>query len=295
MYQQDNILNELQELSPTLAAIPKVNVFTVPGGYFDLLSTHLLLLTRPVEQEKATDEMKASVPEGYFENLAGNIMARIRRESLSEVVLETHAVSSLVAEIGNKNIYRVPAEYFENLADTILAKRGSLSTMEVTVETGNISELVAGIGNQNVYNVPEGYFAALPKEVNAKLVRPAKIVTMKSRFTAFRYAAAAVVTGLVGLSIILLLNKNNTDKTNTVQTAAILTEAKQIMSSNSFDKEFSSVSDDAIVSFLESKGQDVEAALVASLTDEKNLPEADDYIINENTLDEVLKTLDLNN
>jgi hypothetical protein len=67
------------------------------------------------------------------------------------------------------------------------------------------------------------------------------------------------------------------------------------MSTNSFDKEFSSVSDDAIVSFLESKGQDVEAALVASLTDEKNLPEADDYIINENTLDQVLKTLDLNN
>jgi hypothetical protein len=295
MYQQDNISNELQELSPTLAAIPKLNVFTVPGGYFDLLSTQLLLLTRPGEEQNVTEAMNASVPEGYFENLAGNIMARIKRESFSEVALETHAVSSLVAEIGNKNIYQAPEGYFENLANTILAKTNSFHGSEVTVETASISEMVAGIGHKNVYSVPEGYFTELSQAVNAKVLHPAKIVTMKSRFTAFRYAAAAVVTGLVGLSIIFLLNKNNGDKTNAVQTAAVITEAKQIMRTNSFDKEFSSVSDDAIVSFLESKGQDVEAALVASLTDEKNLPDADDYIINENTLDEVLKTLDLNN
>ncbi len=294
MYQQDHILNELQELSPTVAGIPRVNVFSVPEGYFDLLSSQLLLQARPGDVVRVTGEMNASVPEGYFENLAGNIMARIKSESLSEVVLETHAVSSLVAEIGNKNILQVPAGYFQNLAKTILAKTSSLRDGDVAAETGSISPLVAGIGNKNVYSVPDGYFTALPQAVNAQ-VRPARIVTMKSRFTAFRYAAAAVVTGLVGLSVIFMLNKNNSDKTNAVQTAAVLTEAKQIISTNSFDKEFSSVSDAAIVSFLESKGQDVEAALVASLTDEKNLPDADEYLINENTLDEVLKTLDLNN
>jgi hypothetical protein len=91
-----------------------------------------------------------------------------------------------------------------------------------------------------------------------------------------------------------MLNKNSSTQP-TVQTAALMSEADHIIKTNSFDKEFSSVSDAAIVSFLESKGQDVEAALVASLTDDKNLPDADDYLINENTLDEVLKTLDLNN
>jgi hypothetical protein len=291
MYQQDNILNELQELSPTLSAIPRVNVFRVPEGYFDLLSTQLLLQVRAEEPL----EMNASVPQGYFENLADNIMARIRKESLSEVALETHAVSSLVAEIGNRNIFQAPEGYFDGLANSILSKMNRFSSNEVTVETAGISSLVEGIGNRNVYTVPGDYFAGLTGEVMSKLPKSAKVVSVKSRFTAFRYAAAAVVTGLVGLSIFFLLNKNNVDSNNTVQTAAVLTEAKQIMSTNSFDKEFSSVSDDAIVSFLESKGQDVEAALVASLTDEKNLPDADDYIINENTLDQVLKTLDLNN
>lgn len=294
MYQQDYILNELKELSPTLAGIPRVNVFSVPEGYFDLLSSQFLLQARSGEAGQVTSEMSASIPEGYFDNLAGNIMARIKREPLSEVVGETHSISSLVAGIGNKNIYQVPAGYFHNLANSIQANAGSLRNNGVTDETGSISELVAGIGNQNVYDIPEGYFAQMPRELIAKLPRPARIVTMTSRFTAFRYAAAAVVTGLVGLSILFLVNKNNGDKTNAVQTA-VLTEAKQIISAKSFDKEFSSVSDAAIVSFLESKGQDVEAALVASLTDEKNLPDADEYLFNENTLDEVLKTLDLNN
>lgn len=294
MYQQDYILNELKDLSPTLAAIPRVNVFSVPDGYFDLLSTRLLIQARPGETGEVTAEMKTSVPDGYFENLAGNIMTRIKREALSEVVLETHGVSSLVAEIGNQNMYKVPSGYFQNLANSILAQTSSLRAGQVTAETAGISELVAGIGNQNVYHVPEEYFAELPGQVNAKLPQPARIVTMKSRFTAFRYAAAAVVTGLIGLSILFLVNKSNGDKTNAGQTA-VLTEARQIINTNSFEKEFSSVSDAAIVSFLESKGQDVEAALVASLTDEKNLPDADEYLINENTLDEVLKTLDLNN
>lgn len=294
MYQQDNILNELKELSPTLAAIPRLNVFRVPEGYFDLLGTRLLLLTRIGESEQVSPEMRASVPEGYFENLAENILARIKNESISEVARETMAVSRVVAEIGNRNIFKVPGGYFENLANDVHRKTTSLVNNEVALETQNISALIAGIGNHNVYSVPEGYFARLQMNVMTKLPQPAKVISMKSRFTAFRYAAAAVVTALIGLSVIFLLNKN-ADNSSEAQTAAVLTEAKQIMNTNSFEKEFSSVSDDAIVSFLESKGQDVEAALVASLTDQKDLPEADEYLINENTLDQVLQTLDLNN
>lgn len=340
MYQQDNILNELQQLSPTLAEIPRVNVFKVPEGYFDILSGQLLLQLHSKELDNIIPIKDMSVPEGYFENLADTIMARIKneqpgevllethgvsslvadighknvfrvpegyfenlpgilmagikRDHLSEVELETHGISSLVAEIGRKNVYSVPAGYFEVLSQNLLAQRANGLSDEVTEETRNISELVAGISKKNVFTVPGGYFNGLAEQISAKLHVPAKVISMKSHFSAFRYAAAAVITGLVGLSIFFMLNKNS-DTTTSGQTAALLSEANQIIKTNSFDKEFSSVSDAAIVSFLESKGQDVEAALVASLADDKNLPEADDYLINENTLDEVLKTLDLNN
>ena len=43
MENRNDILNELKELSPTLAAIEKVNVFTVPDGYFERVSADILV------------------------------------------------------------------------------------------------------------------------------------------------------------------------------------------------------------------------------------------------------------
>ena len=341
MYQPDNILNELKELSATVANIARVNVFKVPEGYFDTLSSRVLLQVHAADAEDVMAINEASVPEGYFENLAGNIMARIKKELLSDAVTETKNISELVAGIGNKNIYSVPLQYFEELSGSIFAQTknefftntsletNSISTLvagignkniysvpqeyfnelstniiaqtknsllnEVAEETMEVSHLVAGIGNKNVYTVPQGYFNGLAEQVKSQLFTPAKVVSMKNRFTAFRYAAAAVVTGVIGLSAFFLVNKYNDKNISSAQTAAVIAEAKQIIKTNSFDKELSAVSDAAIVSFLESKGQNVEASLVASLTDDKNLPDADEYLINDNTLDEVLKTLDLNN
>lgn len=341
MYQPDNILNELKELSATLANIARVNVFKVPDGYFDTLSSQVLLQVYAEDAANVKAIKEAAVPEGYFENLAGNIMARIKKESLSDATAETMNISALVGSIGNKNVYSIPQQYFLELSNSIIAKTknelftyassetNSISKLvagignkniysvppdyfyhlsnniiaqtkntllnEVAEETFAVSELVAGIGNKNVYTIPQGYFNVVAEHVNHRLFEPAKVVSMKNRFTAFRYAAAAVVTGLIGLSAFFLVNKYNDKNISSAQTAAVIAEAKQIIKTNSFDKELSAVSDAAIVSFLESKGQNVEASLVASLTDDKNLPDADEYLINDNTLDEVLKTLDLNN
>lgn len=246
MNQPDNILNELKELSPTLANIPRVNVFTVPEGYFETLPALLLLQTSGPD----TDAIKnASVPEGYFDNLASNIMARIKSESINEVVAETKAISELVSGIGNKNVFTVPAGYFDNISTNI----------------------------------------------TSQLVQPAKVVRMNARRAIVRYAAAAVITGFLAMGAFFVFNKENSGVVP-AQTAVAMKEAKSIIKTNSFDKELASLNDADIVHFLESKGQDVDAALVASLTeDEKALPEAEDYLINENTLDDVLKNLDLNN
>lgn len=247
MNQPDNILNELRELSPTLAEIPRINVFKVPEGYFETLPALLLLQTSGSD----TDAIKnASVPEGYFDSLASNIMARIKSESISEV----------------------------------------------TAETNDISELVAGIGNKNIFTVPAGYFENLSTNITTQLVQPAKVVQMNPRRAILRYAAAAVITGFLAMGAFFVFNKNGNDRTLPAQTAVAMKEANSIIKTNSFDKELASLNDADIVNFLESKGQDVDAALVASLTeDEKALPEAEDYLINENTLDDVLKNLDLNN
>ena len=60
-----DILNELRELSPTLAAIKKVNVFTVPAGYFEYLAADILM---GIEKEYGFSKHKAAdVLVGYFD------------------------------------------------------------------------------------------------------------------------------------------------------------------------------------------------------------------------------------
>lgn len=280
----NNILNELRELSPAVAAIPRINVFSVPEGYFDHLPALLLLQTSGAESGNMNN---APVPEGYFDNLAGNIMARIKQESLAD---NDH--SALLAGIGNHNVFTVPAGYFEGLSSAIMQRIKN----DVATETAELSETVARIGNKNVFTVPDGYFNNLPAAIHSRLEKPAKVVQLGGFRKYAKYAAAAVVTGLIAMSALFILNKKPGAAKMNAATVAALNDAKSIIKTNSFDKEMASLSDADIVNFLESKGQDVDAALVASLTeDEKKLPEAEDYLIDENTLDEVLKDLDLNN
>ena len=291
MNKSDNILNELKELSVTVAGIPKLNVFTIPAGYFETLSGDILLQVYNAERAVISPINEPSVPAGYFENLAETIMSRIKNETLTESVIETTAMSELVAGIGNKNIYNIPQGYFEHLSDNITQKINNQISSNPLAETYAISQLVAGIGNKNVYTVPQGYFEGLAKQLNIQ-TPVAKVVSMNNRFPAIKYAVAAAVTGFMAFSMFIMLNKNEIKPG--AQTAAVMKDAKDIIKTNSFDKELNSIPDDAIVAFLESKGQNVEAALLASL-DEKNLPDADEYLVNDNTLDEILNTLDLNN
>ncbi|MBC7937517.1 MAG: hypothetical protein H7Y86_19390 [Rhizobacter sp.] len=285
----NNVINELRELSPAVAAIPRVNVFKVPEGYFDSLATLLLLDISNSENDTIKN---AAVPEGYFDSLSSNIMARIKAENTAQ----TDESSALIDGIGNKNVYTVPAGYFEELSSTIMNRIKEKGSSDVITETNNISELVAGIGNKNVFTVPAGYFEDLSGQISATLRNTAKVVQMNSTRKFIKYAAAAAVTGLIAISTIFIINKNESGGVVTASTNAVMDSAKAIIKTNSFDKEMAGLNDADIVNFLQSKGQDVNAALVASLTeDDKILPEAEDYLINENTLDDVLKNLDLNN
>jgi hypothetical protein len=323
--QPSTILNELRELSPLLASVPRVNVFNVPDGYFETLPALLLLKSG---NEVSADIQSAAVPEGYFDNLASGIMARIKEETVTGINETATSVvlagignknvftvpkgyfeelpdavisrldnenigSKLLDGIGNTNVFTVPGNYFEGLADQIMARLNNENS-NVQQETAEISAVVANIGNKNVFTVPQGYFENLALPVT-KQAAPAKLVRMNTRRTFLRYAAAAVVTGFLAISAFFVWNQGNKPSLSADNIAAIK-KADTIIKTNSFDKELASISDADIVNFLESKGQDVDAALVASLTDnDKVLPEADDYLFDENALDKVLKDLDLNN
>ncbi|MEI2748723.1 MAG: hypothetical protein V9E88_08205 [Ferruginibacter sp.] len=78
-----------------------------------------------------------------------------------------------------------------------------------------------------------------------------------------------------------------------IETAAVISEGKKIAAEGSFDKELESITDEDIVNYLSDNGHDVNAALVASVTDEQSLPSEEDYIFDDKTLDNFLDELQL--
>ena len=217
-----------------------------------------------------------TVDANYFPSLAQVIIAKIYEED-------------------SLNNFSVPDGYFESLAGNIFTKIHALEN-DVTVELKGISSLIAGIENKETYTVSEGYFNNITfSNYNRK---SAKVIAINKPGLFFKYAAAAVITGLLGLSIVNIVDKNNTDNSikTTVETITGTTKPNTVLMSGSFDEALQNVSDNEIEQYLQKSGHDVNAALVASSTDDVDkLPEATDYLLDENVLENYLKENNLKN
>lgn len=226
-----------------------------------------------------------TVPENYFENFSHSLLLKINHRDSSFLPVEA------------VNMMDVPVGYFDNLAENILAKIKAAQPQTAAEELKELSPALSATGNDNVFKVPGRYFEDLPEIILSQVNRPAKIVAMKPRSSFARYAAAAVVTGIMGLSLFSLFNKTSPESDTVLTasvTASVIADARNIMQTNSFDKVLETVSDDEIVGYLQNNGQDINAALVAAAMDTKELPSEDDYITNENTLNNFLDELNLN-
>lgn len=125
MENRTDILNELQALSPTIAAIEKVNVFTVPDGYFENLSTDILMgieTDNGISKNSSSAFSVADVPNGYFASLAGSILAKIKAQDAEDAATEIRALSPMLYSVQNENVFEVPQGYFENVSDDVLNK-----------------------------------------------------------------------------------------------------------------------------------------------------------------------------
>ena len=246
MNNREDILAEIESVSASVAAIPFVNVFTVEETYFSRLPE--IIMAQVYVGNAIGSSKNLTVPDGYFESLAGNILNKI------------HALEN-----------------------------------DVTAELSEISPLLAGVDNKKTYTVPDGYFNKL-SFVEQK--ETATIISINKPRSFFKYAAAAVITGLLGLSIVNIVNNSSSSDpvTTTAETITASTQTNTVALNGSFDEALKNISDNEIEQYLQSDGQDVSAALVASSTDDiEKLPEATDYLLDENVLENYLKENNLNN
>ena len=280
MENRNNILNELREISPVVAAINHPAPYTVPAGYFEGLADRLLQLVKteqtPVLPKAGTPYQ---VPQGYFDSLANNILQRVQAgdvqlspvlqqantnpyqvpqgyfDTLPAILLnrvqattaanaadELEILSPLLSQIGKKMPFSTPAGFFDEVGENAIAGAQAIDFVNDALE--NLSPLMNGLKRMVVYEVPAGYFEQLPKQVlqAVKAQQPAKVVSMRFTRRVLRYAAAAVVVGLIVTAGWLYLGNGGGEKITPGKTVATIASAGEL----------DSIPDDMLEKYLES-------------------------------------------
>lgn len=137
-----------------------------------------------------------SVPEGYFENFAASVLARIKEETAVSAADELTSLSPLLAGLSKKMPYDIPQNYFSTLSDDVPA----------LIQGDELPAILAAHPKTNPYEVPTGYFDNLPAQVVAKVApKQAKVIAF-NRTRWMRVAAAALVAGAIAISGLVYYN-----------------------------------------------------------------------------------------
>lgn len=276
MKRNPSIQQELVEIGSFLAETEPVNVYRVPEGYFNTVVNDILQEINPKQPVISND-----VPLGYFDQLADHILNRIKTEELEGDPM----LLSGTDQLKQVNPYTVPAGYFSDLPIIIINR--------IKEEEGRpyLSQELLLAKSNNPYTVPEGYFNNLnpTAHLSDNKTQP-KVVKMSTSRSIFKYAVAAMFTGLLGIGAFFYFHSSTIKTENSyASNERVMKDAQNIIRQNNFNQVLSNLSDQDIVNYLKSSGEDVNAALVASMTDEPGqLPNELDYLINDNTLNHLL-------
>jgi hypothetical protein len=204
---KNDISEELRSLSALVATISRETPYRAPEGYFlsfptmalERVQGSLIKTAREVPRVAGLESNKPltfSVPEGYFDNFAQQVLSRIKsgsgpsstgtgeEETLSA---DFDKLPAILVQAGRITPYVVPEGYFDGL-----------------------SPVLAVLKDKNPYIVPAGYFdglatviAARTADVGLRVVgedhgrSKARVIGFGKRMSWMKYAAAAVVAGLV--------------------------------------------------------------------------------------------------
>ncbi len=260
MKQPEYILDELKEISPFLAEIEKINVYTVPENYFSELFKQVL--------EKSSNASLSILPAydaSYFTS-------------------ETHFLD-------------VPEGYFDNLAGNILQKIKGLEIDNASQELKQLSPMLYAVQNENVFSVPAGYFDTLPATILNGLqpLIPAKVIAIKKRSVVRNYTLAAFLTCAMAISALWIINKPVTVTSEVKNAPVYVSDASEFKNEQQLNDGIASLSDDEIIKYLEVAGTNADNDVLVAGIPEKELPSEQDYLLDEKTLETYLERIDLNN
>ena len=158
-------------------------------------------------------------------------------ESKNEILTELQEIAPFLGKSGVlKTPYVIPIGYFEDFAEILMyrirleaAGFGEINSTSAPEEIAEISPLLAGLKNKNPYRVPAGYFENLDTKVQvAEKVSPklavvphlnkTKKISIPMRIV--RYAAAACIVGMIGITTFNLTHHQILDPINGLTTVS---------------------------------------------------------------------------
>ena len=210
------VKDELEMLSPLLAAMPKSVPLSVPPDYFNQLPQNILL--------------------NISENITGT----------SDSVMADDDMPSILADLPKAFPMTAPSGYFDQLPAQLLQK---IHASEAREELAALSPLLADMPKNMPLSVPEGYFAQLSTGVMtaiaASATKPATVTSEQLSIPAqtpvirkmntrryIKWAVAASLIALVSVSTLLFVRENN-------------------HSANTLDNALANVSDQEIIEYLQ--------------------------------------------
>lgn len=219
-----------------------------------------------------------TVPEGYFVTFSDQLLTELRLNNIKDED-SNHLFNQ-----------KVPASYFEHFSDRLLKK--------IQEEDDKDEEVLKNIPKSNPYTVPEGYFENLSAKIQNSIQglptqAPARVINLRAH-RIFKIAAAAMLGSALLIGGYFTINRINTRDNpfavvnkKTVQDPAALKYDSQ----KKFDEGIASLSDDQIISYLEVHGSILENDQLTRNTDVSGMPDATDYLIDKEALDNYLEKI----
>lgn len=210
-----------------------------------------------------------AVPDRYFDTLPDRILAW--------VLAHENTISS----------EHVPNQYFENLSDQIIA--AIHENEETQKEKDNFKvefPILHSLKDKQVLKVPAGYFEKLTSSVveKQKINKSAPIISLTTKW--WKYAAAAVLGGFMLVGALQFYNPSS------LKTNSDVIASSQYKTEEDINKGIASLTDDDIIAYLENHGNITDNNLLTTDVNVKELPSVEDYLINENALNDYLKRLE---
>lgn len=285
----------------------KKNIQQVPEGYFDNLSDSIMSKIRsayPESFEKNEDEIPSlpkelkninpfSVPDNYFDSLSDAILATVLLNDDTDT--EPQQISPLLQSVKHINVLSVPDNYFETLSTSVINKINEAEIETAEQEIRNISPMLYSIKDENVFTVPRGYFSSLAEDTIEKVKpAPAKTVNLYSKRW-MKYAVAAAITGVIAFGSIKLFNLSHSKMPLVAaDLSKAIKESKQYKTEADIDNALAKLDDADIAKYLEKNAGIMENELLINNNDESDLPDPEDYLISDSTLNNYLDKMNPN-